>query len=81
MGYDMFRIFVTKQTSKKPASTSRKVLQSAIPEEIDDDVYRNLRRALLDPGADLVICDEGHKIKCLKTSISNALNQVRTRFV
>ncbi|KAE9549133.1 hypothetical protein FO519_007655 [Halicephalobus sp. NKZ332] len=79
MGYDMFRIFVTKQTSKKSAPMSKKVLQSTVPEGIDDDVHIKLRRALLDPGADLVICDEGHKIKCLKTSISNALNQVRTR--
>lgn len=37
-----------------------------------------LRKALVDPGPDLVVCDEGHLLKNSKTSISKAVNQFRT---
>lgn len=33
---------------------------------------------LIDPGADLVICDEGHLLKNSKTSLSKAVNRIRT---
>lgn len=35
--------------------------------------------ALIDPGADLVICDEAHLLKNAKTVISSAFNQIRTQ--
>lgn len=35
--------------------------------------------ALLDPGPDLVICDEGHLLKNEKTSLSKAMNKIRTQ--
>lgn len=38
-----------------------------------------IRRALLDPGPDLVICDEGHRIKNEKTGTASALNSIKTR--
>lgn len=34
---------------------------------------------LVDPGPDLVICDEGHLLKNEKTSISIAMNKIKTR--
>uniref|UniRef100_A0A0M3IYF2 Helicase ARIP4 n=1 Tax=Anisakis simplex TaxID=6269 RepID=A0A0M3IYF2_ANISI len=37
------------------------------------------REALLDPGPDLVVCDEGHRIKNDKTGIAASLNAIRTR--
>ena len=40
-----------------------------------DECYRSL----VDPGADLVICDEGHRIKNSHASISKVLKQIRTR--
>ncbi|PIO71639.1 protein, SNF2 family [Teladorsagia circumcincta] len=37
-----------------------------------------IRSALIDPGADLVVCDEGHKIKNLNTDIALALGAIKT---
>ncbi|PAV77817.1 hypothetical protein WR25_01372 [Diploscapter pachys] len=38
-----------------------------------------IRQNLLDPGPDLVVCDEGHKIKNLNSDISMALSSIKTR--
>lgn len=38
-----------------------------------------LQKALVDPGPDLVICDEGHLLKNEKTSISKAVTRMRTK--
>uniref|UniRef100_A0AC34FUJ7 Helicase C-terminal domain-containing protein n=1 Tax=Panagrolaimus sp. ES5 TaxID=591445 RepID=A0AC34FUJ7_9BILA len=77
MGYDMYRIFLKAENGKQnKAAESKKVLKRAAP---DDNDTRLIRKALCEPGPDLIICDEGHKIKSLKTSVSNALNQIRTR--
>lgn len=36
------------------------------------------QRGLINPGADLVVCDEGHLLKNSKTSLSKAVNRIRT---
>ncbi|KAG5673897.1 hypothetical protein PVAND_003900 [Polypedilum vanderplanki] len=41
-------------------------------------IKESLQTSLLDPGPDLVICDEGHLLKNEKTSISKAMNKLRT---
>lgn len=38
-----------------------------------------LKTYLLDPGPDLVVCDEGHLLKNSKTAISKAVNQLKTK--
>ncbi|XP_016997313.2 transcriptional regulator ATRX homolog [Drosophila takahashii] len=38
-----------------------------------------LFQALVDPGPDLVVCDEGHLLKNEKTSISKAVTRMRTK--
>lgn len=40
---------------------------------------QNLRKFLLSPGADLVVCDEGHALKNSKTGLSQCVNQIQTR--
>lgn len=41
-------------------------------------IKESLQTSLLDPGPDLVICDEGHLLKNEKTSISKAMMRLRT---
>ncbi|CAB3405703.1 unnamed protein product [Caenorhabditis bovis] len=43
------------------------------------EAHSIIKEALLDPGPELVVCDEGHKIKNLTSEISMALNNIRTR--
>lgn len=48
-------------------------------EDRDKDMLDTIYAALVDPGPDLVICDEGHRIKNSHASISQALKSIRTR--
>lgn len=43
-----------------------------------DAIKKMVSERLLDPGADLVICDEGHMIKNQKSTTSMAVNKIRT---
>lgn len=38
-----------------------------------------LKKCLLEPGPDLVVCDEGHLLKSNSTEISKAVNKIRTK--
>lgn len=40
----------------------------------------NTTERLLNPGADLVVCDEGHRIKNDAAHISLALKKIKTRY-
>ncbi|KAJ8720345.1 hypothetical protein PYW07_012388 [Mythimna separata] len=42
-------------------------------------MLRSFQEALVDPGPDLVVCDEGHLLKNEKTSLSQSMNKVKTR--
>ncbi|XP_053608900.1 transcriptional regulator ATRX homolog isoform X2 [Plodia interpunctella] len=41
-------------------------------------MLRNFQESLVDPGPDLVVCDEGHLLKNEKTSLSQSMNRVQT---
>uniref|UniRef100_A0A0N5A7S1 Helicase ARIP4 n=1 Tax=Syphacia muris TaxID=451379 RepID=A0A0N5A7S1_9BILA len=41
--------------------------------------FLEIRRALIEPGPDLIVCDEGHRIKNDKAGITAALAAVKTR--
>ena len=38
------------------------------------------KKFLLDPGADMVVCDEGHVMRNSNSSLSMIVNQVKTKF-
>ncbi|XP_059062781.1 transcriptional regulator ATRX homolog [Achroia grisella] len=42
-------------------------------------MLRIFQESLVDPGPDLVVCDEGHLLKNEKTSLSQSMNRVKTR--
>jgi RAD54-like protein 2 len=44
-----------------------------------EEVRKVIKEALVSPGPDLVICDEGHRIKSLNTEVANALTAIPTR--
>ncbi|XP_050096003.1 transcriptional regulator ATRX homolog isoform X2 [Anopheles aquasalis] len=41
-------------------------------------VRESLQTSLIDPGPDMIICDEGHLLKNEKTSLSKVINRVKT---
>ncbi|XP_055639818.1 transcriptional regulator ATRX homolog isoform X2 [Toxorhynchites rutilus septentrionalis] len=45
---------------------------------IKKKVRESLQTSLIDPGPDLIICDEGHLLKNEKTSLSKAVNRIKT---
>ena len=41
-------------------------------------VRESLQTSLIDPGPELIVCDEGHLLKNEKTSLSQAVNRIST---
>ncbi|CBY41469.1 unnamed protein product, partial [Oikopleura dioica] len=70
VGYETFRILVTPKKLKK---------NSTVPDQHHLMMLQECQKYLLDPGADLVICDEGHRIKNEKAELSKALSKIRTK--
>lgn len=62
MGYNMFRNLVDNAFQM---------------DEISDD-HKKVKQMLIDPGPDLVICDEGHLLKNDETSLNDVLSSIRT---
>ncbi|KAJ0175997.1 hypothetical protein K1T71_008171 [Dendrolimus kikuchii] len=49
------------------------------PKKFKKKMLKSFQEALVDPGPDLVVCDEGHLLKNEKTSLSQSMNRVKTR--
>lgn len=62
LGYDMFRLLA----------------EGILYEEELSNEQMEVRKMLIHPGPDLVVCDEGHFLKNDKTSINDVLSNVRT---
>ena len=83
MGYEMFRLLVTKKNPTKTPNRSN-VNRPSTPvvvvdleeEEKNFETMEDVRNALLNP--DLVICDEGHRIKNHQAGVAIALKSIRT---
>uniref|UniRef100_A0AAY3ZZY9 Helicase ARIP4-like n=1 Tax=Denticeps clupeoides TaxID=299321 RepID=A0AAY3ZZY9_9TELE len=84
MGYEMYRqlslkkSFVAgrKRKSKKPVGP---VIIDLDEEDRQQELLKAIEKALARPGPDVVICDEGHRIKNCHASTSQALKNIRSR--
>uniref|UniRef100_A0A336KEU9 CSON000136 protein n=1 Tax=Culicoides sonorensis TaxID=179676 RepID=A0A336KEU9_CULSO len=71
LGYEAFRSLVNYNPFRKNARIIEEKEAKLIEEKIE--------RFLIDPGADMVVCDEGHVIKNKKSGISKAVSQIKTK--
>ncbi|KHJ98639.1 protein, SNF2 family [Oesophagostomum dentatum] len=95
IGYEMFRLLIRSTLPKKPSKAKTNAVQNLRPEteQKPDDFEQGftaegrirkeandiIRGSLVNPGPDLVVCDEGHKIKNLNTDIAAALSAIKTK--
>lgn len=77
IGYEMYRMLALRRLRKPNKKKSFVDIQKDKNEE--DATLDKIYSCLVDPGPDLVICDEGHKIKNSGASISQALKAIKTR--
>uniref|UniRef100_A0A3P9JRS8 RAD54 like 2 n=1 Tax=Oryzias latipes TaxID=8090 RepID=A0A3P9JRS8_ORYLA len=84
MGYEMYRLLSMKKSfvmgkkrkSKKPAGP---VIIDLDEEDRQQELMKGIEKAIVRPGPDVVICDEGHRIKNYHASTSQALKNIRSR--
>ncbi|XP_028407946.1 helicase ARIP4-like isoform X2 [Dendronephthya gigantea] len=90
MGYEMYRILAmytpslvnnTKLTGSKRKRTNTNTTEviDLDEEEKNMDLLLEVQKSLCKPGPDLVVCDEGHRIKNSQANISQALKKIHTR--
>uniref|UniRef100_A0A3Q0KBG6 Helicase ARIP4 n=1 Tax=Schistosoma mansoni TaxID=6183 RepID=A0A3Q0KBG6_SCHMA len=90
LGYEMFRLllnqkrlnppplYTTKVDVRIPKRRKKDICIDIEKEEKREKMWADFHTALLDPGPQLVICDEGHRIKNSEASISKALKAIKT---
>uniref|UniRef100_A0A3Q3FZ07 RAD54 like 2 n=1 Tax=Labrus bergylta TaxID=56723 RepID=A0A3Q3FZ07_9LABR len=84
MGYEMYRLLSMKKSfvmgkkrkSKKPAGP---IIIDLDEEDRQQELMRGIEKSIARPGPDVVICDEGHRIKNYHASTSQALKNIRSR--
>lgn len=80
MGYELYRLLSMKKVNKK---RGRKVYRDPEVEKEEAEEHKKLldemHSALVKPGPDLIVCDEGHRIKNSHAGISVALKQIRSK--
>lgn len=84
MGYEMYRLLSSRRgymgNVKKPGRKPSSPVVIDLEEEDRNKTHLlNMHEALVSPGPDLVVCDEGHRIKNSHAGISMALKNIRTR--
>ncbi|KAJ9600700.1 hypothetical protein L9F63_026162 [Diploptera punctata] len=83
IGYELYRQLSLKRPNKSNTKKRRRKFQEEIVDVDEDDrnkaLLEEMHAALVKPGPDLVICDEGHRIKNSHASISQALKQIRSK--
>uniref|UniRef100_A0A182J521 Helicase ARIP4 n=1 Tax=Anopheles atroparvus TaxID=41427 RepID=A0A182J521_ANOAO len=92
IGYEMYRLLSQKKMTKTKKKKKKKgglggalgALEPAEEEskestEEQRTMFDDIHEALVKPGPDLVVCDEGHRIKNSHASISVALKQIKSK--
>ncbi|CAK8689451.1 unnamed protein product [Clavelina lepadiformis] len=84
LGYEMYRLLTSRKPRKKRRrKNAGKDEEPAIVDVEEEDRLSSLaagmQDSLLKPGPDLIVCDEGHRIKNSHASISQMLKNVRTK--
>ncbi|XP_051163279.1 uncharacterized protein LOC127282816 isoform X2 [Leptopilina boulardi] len=80
IGYELYRQLSLKKTNKAKRKRGQPVKDLDVEEDDKNKgLLEEMHSALVNPGPDLVICDEGHRIKNSHASISLALKQMRTK--
>ncbi|XP_069500208.1 helicase ARIP4 [Ambystoma mexicanum] len=84
MGYEMYRLLSLKKSftsgrKKKPKKNAAPVIIDLDEEDRQQELLIGIEKAISRPGPDVVICDEGHRIKNCLASTSQALKNIRSR--
>lgn len=81
IGYELYRQLSLKKPNKAKRKRGQPFKDTVDVEEEDKNkgLLDEMHSSLVNPGPDLVICDEGHRIKNSHASISMALKQMRTK--
>ncbi|XP_069792880.1 helicase ARIP4 isoform X3 [Narcine bancroftii] len=84
MGYEMYRLLSLKKSfvsgrRKKTKKSAGPVIIDLDEEDRQQELLKGIEKALSRPGPDVVICDEGHRIKNCHASTSQALKSIRSR--
>ncbi|KAK6176105.1 hypothetical protein SNE40_014453 [Patella caerulea] len=83
MGYEMYRLLSSKRSFPAKPKRSKKTMEPEIIDVDEEDKNKSLMTdiygALVNPGPDIVICDEGHRIKNSHAGISQSLKNIKTR--
>lgn len=76
IGYEMYRMLALRKL--KRSTRKQQPFGNDDAQELADTLNQ-IYSCIVDPGPDLVICDEGHRIKNSGASISQALKAIRTK--
>lgn len=79
LGYEMYRLLSLRKTKKKKGKGLSLADDKDTLSVDDQDMFDKINRALVNPGPDLVVCDEGHRIKNAHATTSMALKQIKTK--
>ncbi|XP_055602196.1 uncharacterized protein LOC129750991 [Uranotaenia lowii] len=83
IGYEMYRLLSQKKMAKKKKKKKKgePVVQEEEKESTEEqkNMFDEIHEALVKPGPDLVVCDEGHRIKNSHAGISVALKQIKSK--
>lgn len=82
IGYEMYRLLSQKKMTKKKKkkkNESAPVEEEKESTEDQKNMFDEIHEALVKPGPDLVVCDEGHRIKNSHAGISVALKQIKSK--